>query len=119
MATLRFTVPAGREDLMRYLMTREAIPALMQRVGVLGAHLGCTDTAGSRLETAEKRARGNPTDIPPWVLLVEGISVAHVRQALNEVLPDALLQQHGADALPLLGIYRLEATRLKSPATAG
>lgn len=119
MATLRFSPAADREAALRAHLVRTAIPALVQQVGVLGAHLGCTDTAGSRLETAEKRARGNPTDIPPWVLLVEGISAAHVRQALNEVLPDALLQQHGADALPLLGIYRLEATRLKSPAIAG
>jgi len=119
MATLRFTVPAGREDLLRAHLVSETIPALVRHVGVLGAHLGCTDTDGSRLETAEKRARANPTDIPPWVLLVEGISAAHVRQALNEVLPDALLQQLGADDLPLTGFYRLEATRLKSPATAG
>jgi len=119
MATLRFAAAGGSEGELRGHLVRAALPALLERVGVLGAHLGWTDADGSRLETAEKRARGNPTDIPPWVLLVEGISAAHLRPALDEILNDAVWLEHGAAAPPLTGIYRLEATRLKSAATAG
>ena len=118
-ATLRFSAAAGHEDTLRDHLARSAIRALGQEIGVLGAHLGCTDPDGSRLETAEKRVHGNPTDIPPWVLLVEGISTAHVHQALSTVLPDAAFLEAGAAAPPLMGLYRLEATRLKFSATAG
>lgn len=119
MATLRFSAAADRETALREHLVRTAIPLLMQQVGVLGAHLGGTDPAGSRLETAEKRARDNPTDIPAWVVLVEGISGPHIRQALNRVLPNERFQDEGASGPPLMGLYRLEATRLKSPASAG
>jgi hypothetical protein len=118
-AALRITAAAGRDaDLRRYLL-REAIPDVAAQVGVLGAHLGFTDEAGSKIETAEKKVRANPTDIPPWVLLVEGISAERLAAACAELLSPERLQQRGAAAAPIQGIYRLESTRLKTAWTAG
>jgi hypothetical protein len=118
-AALRITAAAGRDaDLRRYLL-REAIPDIAARVGVLGAHLGFTDEAGSKIETAEKKVRSNPTDIPPWVLLVEGISTERLAAACADPLSPERLQQRGAAAAPIHGVYRLESTRLKTAWTAG
>jgi len=50
---------------------------------------------------------------------MEGISAFYVRQALNEIQPNELLERHGAAGPPLTGFYRLETTRLISLATTG
>ena len=119
MATLRIAATPGRGDELRRHLLRVAIPALLDHTGILGAHLGFTDEAGSRLETAEKKARGSLTDIPPWVLLVEGISPRRVAAAASAVLPGQVLLAHGAAGAATTGIYRLEATRLKTGWSAG
>ncbi len=111
-ATLRFAVAQGRDESLRRFLLREAFPALLNSIGILGAHLGVTDEPGSKVETAERQARSNSTDVPPWVLLVQGISAEHLRRACAEPLAASALTLHGATAAPLIGIYRLEATRL-------
>ncbi|MFM8470984.1 MAG: hypothetical protein ACKODH_13650 [Limisphaerales bacterium] len=117
--TLRFgTAPEGAVTLRAYLLDA-AFPALLAQPGVLAMHLACTDAAGSSLPTAEKQARNNPTDIPSWVLLVEGISVEHLRRAVSGPLAGTTLIRHGAAAEPLAGTYQLEATRLPTAASAG
>lgn len=118
-ATLRLVAAEGRGDELRTHLLRSALPALLDGVGIVGAHLGFTDEAGSRIETAEKKVRANPTDIPPWILLVEAISPEHLRRAAKGVLDPELLARHGAAAAPLHGVYRLESTRLKTAWTAG
>ncbi|MBM3629403.1 MAG: hypothetical protein FJX21_16475 [Alphaproteobacteria bacterium] len=118
-ATLRIAATAdGGERLRRHLL-HEAIPALLDRTGILGAHLGFTDEAGSRLETAEKKARGSLTDIPPWVMVVEGISAERVAAAVAAAMPGPALAANGAAGPATTGIYRLEATRLKTGWSAG
>lgn len=111
-ATLRFAASEGRDEGLRRYLLNEAFPALLDCVGILGVHLGVTDEPGSKVETAERQARSNPTDVPPWVLLVEGISPEHLRRACAGPLAPAALSLHGTTAAPLVGTYRLEATRL-------
>jgi hypothetical protein len=117
-ATVRLTPVGGREAELRERLLA-AVPALLAHTGILGVHLGSTDAAGSRLPTAEKRARTSPTDIPAWVLLVEGSAEPLVRQAVNVALLVATLPSHGAETLPLIGYYQLEATRLNAPYAVG
>lgn len=118
-ASLRIVAAEGRDaDLKRHLM-RDVMPELCARVGVLAAHLGFTDEAGSKIETVEKKARASTTDIPPWVLLVEGISETRLAAATAELLAPAKLAARGAAAAPIHGVYRLESTRLKTAWTAG
>ncbi len=118
MATLRLAPAAARDGELRAYLLRDASPRMLEAVGVLGVHLGVTDDGGSRIDTTEKQARGAATDIPPWVLLVEGISARHVAAAIGP-LADATLLARGAAAPALRGIYRLEATRLKTAWAAG
>lgn len=118
-ATLRIVAAPGRGEELRRHLLRDTVPGLLEHAGILGAHLGFTDEAGSRIETAEKRERSNPTDIPPWVLLVEGISPERVAAAISATLPGGVLAAHGAAGPALQGIYRLEATRLKTGWSAG
>lgn len=117
--TQRIAANAGGDTRLRDYLIREAIPALLAQPGVLGAHLGFTDADGSRIQTAEKQARNNPTDIPPWVLLVEGISATHLQQAMAAPLAENRLVEHGAVAGAIIGCYQLEATRLKTAAAIG
>lgn len=119
MATFRIVAAAGRDATLQNHLLGEVIPALLTRAGILGAHLGFTDPDGSSIATAEKQARSNPTDIPPWVLLVEGISADHLRRAMAGPLAGRKLSEHGAAAEPITGIYQLEATRLKTACTVG
>jgi hypothetical protein len=119
MATMRIVATRGRDDALRRFLTRDALPALLERTGIVGAHLGFTDEAGSKIETAEKKARGAATDIPPWVMLIEGIDEQHVERAIAQVVASDRLAACGAQAAPILGAYRLEATRLKTAWNAG
>lgn len=117
-ATVRLTPTTGREaDLRERLLA--AVPALLAHTGVLGVHLGSADVDGSRLPTAEKRARNSPTDIPAWVLLVEGSSEPLVRQAVDAASLVAAQQSGDLEGAPLTGYHQLEATRLNSPSAVG
>lgn len=113
-ATLRIVAAAGGDAALQGYLAGEAIPGLLAQPGVLGAHLGFTDPDGSRIPTAEKLVRNNPTDIPPWVLLVEGISMEHLRQAMAVPLAEHRLVERGATAGPIAGSYQLEALRSKT-----
>ena len=116
-ATLRFAAAEGRaESLQRYLLD-EAFPALLGCGGVLGVHLGFTDAAGSGVKTVEQQARNNTTEVPSWVLLIDGISADRLRTACEKILTTASLAARGALAERILGIYRLEAMRLKPAAS--
>lgn len=119
MATLRIVAAQGRAEALQRHLAAQAIPALLAQPGVLGAHLGFTDPAGSSLATAEKQARNNPTDIPQWVLLVEGLSAEHLRRAMTGPLALEALAAHGAAAEPITGFYQIEAMRLKAACPAG
>jgi hypothetical protein len=70
-ATYRYDVgDAGAER------HRERMGALLPRIalepGIAGAHLLVADPVGSAIETAEKRARANATQVPRWIVLLEG-----------------------------------------------
>ena len=85
----------------------EAVPALFDRPGVVGAHYGVADRSGSEIVTVERKGRGNATLVPGWVLLLEGVSRAAVEEAAKGL---AGLQEHGADGPLEQGTYRLECS---------
>jgi hypothetical protein len=118
-ATLRIAAAPGHDEELRRHLTREVAPVLLEHLGVVGIHLGFTDEAGSRIETAEKKVRGSATDVPPWVLLVEAIDREHVEAAMRDVLADTTLARAGATSAIVRAIYRLESARLKTARTAG
>lgn len=118
-ATLRLAPAPGRDAGLHAYLLRDTLPRLVNSVGILGVHLGVTDEGCSRIETAEKQARRGATDIPAWVLLIEGISAARLADATAGPLSAPALSAQGAQATPLQAIYRLEATRLKTAWSPG
>jgi hypothetical protein len=116
MLTLRFALPeAAHEALVGALRTR-LLPPLAYRKGIAGVHLGIADNAGSNIETTERKVRAATTQVPSWVVLIEGNGVPDVDGAANELAP--ALVAAGAHDLDR-SAYRLEFTRLKTPWSAG
>ena len=117
MLTLRFAIDPARHDGTVEALRRRILPPVVYRKGVSGVHLCLADEAVSNLLTAERKARGNdPTAVPSWVLLIEGISQADVAGAADDIAPT--LAAHEARDLDR-AVYRLENTRLKTPWAAG
>ncbi len=88
------------------------ISGLADGAGIVGVHLCRADDAISRIETAEKQARSDGTQIPRWIVMIEAGSadiLVHAAQALR----------HGLNALGVTAFdeasYRLEHQRCKLP----
>jgi hypothetical protein len=116
MLTLRFAIDAAQRDAAIDALRRRALPSIVYRKGVAGVHLCLADEAISKIETAEKKARADITEVPSWIVLIEGNGVPDVEKAADELAP--VLQAHAAQGL-LRSVYRLEYTRLKTPWAAG
>ena len=114
MATLRFDVAAADAAAVSAALIERSLPPLVTQVGVAGVHLCRTDDAVSRIDTAEKKSRGEGTQIPSWVVLIEGLSDAVVGRAAA-----ALAGELRALAIEAVdpATYRLEHQRSK-PADA-
>lgn len=111
--TLRFEVPDGAAEAMSTLLRQQVLPPLADAPGIVGLHLCRADDGGSRIETAEKKMREQATQIPRWILLIEGISTQTVQDAADQLQQS--LAQHGQTWLDQQqSIYRLEAQRCKS-----
>lgn len=114
MLTLRFTVDEASAPVLSDTLRQQVLPAMVDRHGVLGVHLCRADGQGSRIMTAEKKARNQETDVPDWIVLLEGISVAAVESAIDPV--QQLLASQSTPARDLsLAIYQLESQRCKLP----
>src|SRR5256885_5299763 len=107
MATLRFDADDGNELLA--LLT-ERLRRLLERPGVVGAHLCLADKSASSMKTEEKKSRPTPAVVPGWVVLVEGgASRESLERAVAELLDEATLSCAGAkDMHP--GIYVLQVS---------
>ncbi len=113
MLTVRFAVEPGAEGEVTRMLRQEALPHACDMAGIVGAHLCRADEAGSRVETAEKKARNEATAIPSWILLIEGISVDAAEACATHVITAmrACDGVHGIDQ----ATYRLEYQRCKLP----
>ena len=69
-ATFRYDVDDARAAAHRSRMASAVVRCAAEE-GIAGCHLLVADAAASAVETAEKRARGEATEVPRWVLLVE------------------------------------------------
>ena len=106
--TMILLAPAGGgEEALRGWLAGEALPQLVARPGVLGAHLLEGERSASGTDTVEKRLRGGGTEFVDWVILVGG----YISEVLAAVRADALaetpLAGHGAASSRVRGIYRL------------
>lgn len=108
-ATFRYDVEAERAAPHRSRMAA-AIDHLVEEAGIAGAHLLVADEAASSIPTAEKKARAGGTEIPRWVVLVEGWGDAAPFEAAVRRFAE---RGAFADAarVPDVAIYRLQNTR--------
>lgn len=111
--TLRFEVPDTGAEPMSTLLRQQVLPPLADVPGIVGLHLCRADDGGSRIETAEKKMREQATQIPRWILLIEGISPEAVQVAADR-LQQSLAQHGQALDEQQQSIYRLESQRCKS-----
>jgi hypothetical protein len=116
MLTLRFAIDAAHRDSTIDALRRRLLPPLLYRKGVAGVHLCLADEAASNVQTEEKKVRADATEVPTWIVLIEGNAVPDVDAAADDLVPT--LNAHGA-AAPQRAVYRLEFTRLKTPWSAG
>ncbi len=118
MLTLRFDVPDAAAASMSDLLRQQVLPLVADMHGIVGVHLCRADDAGSRIETAERKARSQETLVPRWVILVEGISAAAVALAAD-ALRTALADHQPPASDCVLAIYQLEYQRCKLPWGSG
>ncbi len=85
----------------------------MDARGVAGVHLCRADDQGSQIVTAEKRARSEGTQIPRWLLLVEGSSAQAVSTARAGIVQALQTHEHVRDCQQ--AVYLLEQQRCKFP----
>jgi hypothetical protein len=119
MLTQRFDVgERDRQDVVNALRQR-LLPPLVDNKGIAGVHLCLADQSISKVETAEKKARADTTQVPTWIILMEGNSSADVGAAgaalSGELRP--LLGAHGAEIAT--SVYQLEFSRCKTPWSTG
>jgi hypothetical protein len=89
---------------------RDALDRLVDSNGIAGAHLLVADTEASAIETAEKRARASGTEVPRWVVLVEGWGDAESFAAQADAFAD---DAAFAGASPDVAVYRLQNARVR------
>ncbi len=99
--------PGEQPDALRAWLVDEALPGLLERPGIIGAHLLEGDPAASRTETAERRLRGQADAVADWVVLVGAYEPDALEQVARDQLSDASLGSHGGTAAARPGIYRL------------
>lgn len=118
--TWRYSVEEGKADTHRKTMCERILPALAGRPGVAGVHLLIADVAASEVKTAEQRVRAQANLIPGWVILLEGWGdEADFSDLCEKSLSDEVLVEAGAVGPAENGLFRLQATRLKTAWTAG
>ena len=100
-------------------LRQRLLPPLCDYKGIAGVHLCLADESISKVETAEKKARADTTQVPTWITLIEGNSLADVGAAgaalSRELKP--LLGAHGGEIAT--SVYQLEYSRCKTPWSAG
>jgi hypothetical protein len=102
MVTQRFSLePEEKAGIIADLCER-ILPPLSHLPGVAGVHLCLADESASTVGTFEKTLRAEDDGTPPYVLMVEGNSSAHVCAAANVVI------QHLAPKPIETAIYQLE-----------
>jgi hypothetical protein len=112
--TLRFDAADERAEALRRALCMAVLPAIVERTGITGAHLGVTDAATSNVETAEKKARADATLVPNWLIMIEGATREYVEAAAKDSLADSVLTGAGATAKFERGLYRLDYVRTKT-----
>ena len=106
-ATLRFDAQDGNALIA---LLDERLPKVLERPGIVGAHLCLADKSASSVKTEEKKARPTAALVPGWVVLVEGgASRERLERATDELLDERSLVAAGAKDAQR-GVYILQVS---------
>ena len=119
LVTVRFDVDTQHAAQVLQTLRDEVLPPLAETQGITGVHFCTADEAISKVETAEKKARSEGTEIPSWIVMIEGCAadyVGHARELLVAHLNQLI---EGSASRPSSTLYQLEYTRCKTATAAG
>ena len=119
MLTQRFDVGERDHSQVVNALRQRLLPPLCDNKGTAGVHLCLADESISKVETAEKKARADTTQVPTWIILIEGNSSADVGAAASGLSQELRPLLGAADASVLTSVYQLEFSRCKTPWSAG
>jgi hypothetical protein len=98
---------ADRAGELRTWLADEALPKLVERPSILGAHLVEGERSTSGTDTVEKQLRGGGNEFVDWVVLVGGYDGDLLAGIRSDTLSDENLARNGAASSSVRGIYRL------------
>jgi len=104
--TLRFVAQPGRDAELVEALRREAMPRLVTRPRITGAHLIRNDVALTGGNAGNQR--GRVIMLPDLVVLIEASNPDAAREAGETLLSDALLTSWGAAPDAVRAVYQLE-----------
>jgi hypothetical protein len=98
--TQRFALPSEKKQGIIAKLSESVLPPVAELPGVAGVHLCIADESASTVETFEKTFRAAEDSTPPYILMIEGTSCAHigaggdvVAKALAPVCVDSAVYQ--------------------------
>lgn len=108
-AALELGPEAGRDAELRDWLTGDALPGLLARPEVVGAHLCESDAETTRAkdQTEESRGAGFTEALARWVLVVEAILEPGLEEAQRTLCGPSGLVAHGATPEVSFTRYRL------------
>jgi len=106
--TLRFDPRAGGESALSNYLTSDALPRAVERPDITGAHFLVADKAASSVVPEERKGRA--TDIPNWIVVLEGVSLDAVNAACDAYLDADTLRKHGSSDAIARDTYSLQIT---------
>lgn len=113
MLTQRFAVAETDCARVSDALVSRILPEIAARAGITGAHLCRADTAASAVKTAEALARGTPTAIPAWMVLLEGVRAAPAKSGAETIA--SALASAAPGARIDTAVYQLETCRRREP----
>jgi hypothetical protein len=107
-ATLDVGPAAGHDDELRTWLVSTALPAAIDRPGLVGAHLCESDAGVSAVRAEEKRLRDQPDTLARWVILLEGLDPSVVDSVYGDLFNPDALGRRGAAPDVTIASYRLQ-----------
>ena len=105
----------GRESALRGWLVDVALPAALEKAGIVAVHLGEADTAATTVRTDEKALLQTPDAMARWLVLLEGVDGERVAAASAAILGDTALRAAGVDGDIHRGAYQLSFLMTRSP----
>ncbi len=119
-STWRYDVAGEHSARHIETLSSRLLPELLASDAVAGAHLLVADEGASAVDSAERKARGEPNRVPRWIVLVEGWGdEAAFAQLCRSALADEVLVATGASGPIDAGVYRLQLTVTPQDLAAG